>query len=209
MLRNSFKVVLLGDGNVGKTSIMNRFIFDKFDDKRHATIQATFNSKRLNIGTLSITLDIWDTAGQERFDTLGPLYYRNSQGALLVYDITDMYSFERVKVWAKELRQQLEDDCCIAIIANKIDMEEKRVVPMETAISYAADVSATHYSTSAKFNRGIVEMFVDFSKRMYSMKNSNEANESSSSMFSHRQNDEIIQIIDDTNINDRKRCCNN
>uniref|UniRef100_A0A914I8I9 Ras-related protein Rab-21 n=1 Tax=Globodera rostochiensis TaxID=31243 RepID=A0A914I8I9_GLORO len=97
----SFKVVLLGEGAVGKTSLMIRYTEDKFNDEHVSTVQAAFASKILELsGASRAELAIWDTAGQERFHALGPIYYRDSQGALLVYDISDQKSFDRVKNWS-------------------------------------------------------------------------------------------------------------
>lgn len=135
-----------------------------------------------------------DTAGQERFRALGPIYYRDrrahmligddsrplSNGAVLVYDITDADSFERVKNWVKELRQMLGNAVSLVIVGNKIDLEKNRVVPAATAEAsvtvntgvclsnehrFAASVGAQHFYTSAKLNKGIEEMFLDLTKR--------------------------------------------
>jgi Ras-related protein Rab-21 len=100
-----FKVVLLGEGRVGKTCITVRYVKNAFNDQQESTIQATYLDRRLNVGKQSVKLMIWDTAGQERFHALGPIYYRDAQGALLVYDITDRDSFTKVRHWVKELRK--------------------------------------------------------------------------------------------------------
>lgn len=120
--------------------------------------QATFLNKKLNIGGKRINLAIWDTAGQERFHALGPIYYRMSNGAVLVYDITDEDSFQKVcikfhhflkifshftminnaklikvKNWVKELKKMLGSEICLSIAGNKIDLGKERNVPVETA----------------------------------------------------------------------------
>lgn len=164
--RNSFKVVLLGEGCVGKTSLVLRYVENKFNDKHLTTLQASFLNKKLNIGGKRVNLAIWDTAGQERFHALGPIYYRDSNGAILVYDITDEDSFHRVKNWVKELRKMLGNDISLCIAGNKIDLEKDRHVTVSEAESYAAQVGAKHFHTSAKLNKGIEEMFLDLSKSM-------------------------------------------
>ena len=93
-------------------------------------------SKRLNIRGKRVTLSIWDTAGQERFHALGPIYYRDANGAVLVYDITDADSFAKVKTWIKELRKMLGNDISLAIAGNKIDLEKQRHVDHQTAEEY-------------------------------------------------------------------------
>ncbi|KAJ8315337.1 hypothetical protein KUTeg_007487 [Tegillarca granosa] len=102
----------------------------------------------------------------ERFHALGPIYYRDSNGALLVYDITDEDSFAKVKNWVKELRKMLGNDICLCIVGNKIDLDRDRHVTVAEAEQYAASVGAKHYHTSAKLNKGIEELFLDLSKSM-------------------------------------------
>lgn len=163
---HQFKVVLLGEGCVGKTSIVLRYCEDKFNDKHLTTLQAAFLTKKLSVGGKRVTLAIWDTAGQERFHALGPIYYRDSHGAILVYDITDEDSFQKVRNWVKELRKMLGDDISLCIVGNKADLEKNRHVSKEEAEEYAQSVGAKHFSTSAKLNRGIEELFLDVTKRM-------------------------------------------
>eukprot|EP01111_Echinosteliopsis_oligospora_P017905 TRINITY_DN794_c1_g1_i1.p1 TRINITY_DN794_c1_g1~~TRINITY_DN794_c1_g1_i1.p1 ORF type:complete len:212 (-),score=55.47 TRINITY_DN794_c1_g1_i1:32-667(-) len=166
MSEKQFKIVLLGEGCVGKTSLCLRYVQNAFNDKHLSTIQASFLTKRLNVDGNRVMLAIWDTAGQERFHALGPIYYRDSNGALLVYDITDRDSFIKVQNWVKELRKMLGTNVTLAIAGNKADLERSRVVTLEEAEQYAETVGAKHYSTSAKLNKGLDELFLDLTKRM-------------------------------------------
>jgi Ras-related protein Rab-21 len=129
-----FKVVLLGEGRVGKTSILLRYIKGEYTDRQVSTLQASYLDKRLNVGSTSVQLSIWDTAGQERFHALGPIYYRDSSGALLVYDITDAESFNKVKNWVKELRKIVGNDIILIIAGNKVDLEKNRHVNEKEAL---------------------------------------------------------------------------
>jgi len=124
----SFKVVLLGEGRVGKTSLVLRFCRDTFVDGQPPTIQASCLERALRLGDKTCNLVIWDTAGQERFHALGPIYYRDADAALLVYDITDTDSFKRIQVWVRELRKMVGADIQLSIAGNKIDLERQRVV---------------------------------------------------------------------------------
>jgi Ras-related protein Rab-21 len=162
----SFKVILLGEGAVGKTSMILRFAENQFSDRHVSTLQASCQTKKLNIDGRHVTLTLWDTAGQERFHALGPVYYRNSHGAILVYDITDEHSFQKVKRWVIELRTVLGRDVCLQIAGNKVDCEKDRNVSLRDAESYAASVGARHFQTSAKCNKGIEELFLDLTKAM-------------------------------------------
>jgi Ras-related protein Rab-21 len=166
MATTNFKVVLLGEGSVGKTSLVTRYVQNTFNERHVTTIQASFLTKRLNVDGNRVNISIWDTAGQERFHALGPIYYRESHGALLVYDITDNSSFVKVKNWVKELRSQLGKSVTLAIIGNKVDLEKSRAVNKDEALSYAQSVGAKHYDTSAKLNKGLEELFLDLTRRM-------------------------------------------
>lgn len=161
-----FKVVLLGEGRVGKTSILLRYTKGEYNDRQVSTLQASYLDKRVSVGGSTAHLSVWDTAGQERFHALGPIYYRDADGALLVYDITDAESFNRIKKWVKELRKIVGTEITLSIAGNKIDLEKNRAVDEAEAVEYAASVGATHYNTSAKANKGLEEVFNDVSKRM-------------------------------------------
>jgi len=166
MAEINYKVVLLGEGSVGKTSLVLRYCKDEFNDKHLTTIQASFFTKRITVGQARVKLAIWDTAGQERYAALGPIYYRDANGALLVYDITDRQSFDRVKQWVKELKKMKEGECVLVIIGNKIDLERQRVVSQKEAEEYASTVGAQHFQTSAKLNKNLEETFVGLTRRM-------------------------------------------
>lgn len=162
----NFKVVLLGEGCVGKTSLVLRYVEDKFNAKHITTLQASFLNKKINVDGKAVRISIWDTAGQEKFHALGPIYYRSSNGAILVYDITDEDSFQKVKNWIKELRKMLGADIVLAIVGNKIDLQKDRNVSQEMAESYAQSVGATLFETSAKNNVGVEDVFLSLTQQM-------------------------------------------
>ncbi|KDO23524.1 hypothetical protein SPRG_11446 [Saprolegnia parasitica CBS 223.65] len=166
MATKRYKVVLLGEGRVGKTSILLRYIRNEYDDRQVSTLQASYLDKKLSVENQNVQLSLWDTAGQERFHALGPIYYRDADGALLVYDITDDESFKKVKTWVKELRRIVGDEIDIAIAGNKIDLKRNIKVTEADAVAYAKSVGASHFYTSAKLNRGLDDVFVDLAKRM-------------------------------------------
>eukprot|EP01080_Neovahlkampfia_damariscottae_P000392 gene392-6806_t len=167
--KNVYKIVLLGEGRVGKTSLTLRYVNNEFEDKQKSTVQATYLQKVVKLADKSITLSIWDTAGQERYHALGPIYYRNSDGALLVYDVTDQDTFTRAQHWVKELRKVVGDDIIITIAGNKCDLK-KRQVEESDALAYCQKVGANHVYTSAKANKGVEEAFLDITKRIYKQK---------------------------------------
>ncbi|XP_076811307.1 ras-related protein Rab-21-like [Clavelina lepadiformis] len=208
----NFKVVLLGEGCVGKTSLVLRYCEDKFNDKHITTLQASFLNKKLNVGGKRVNLAIWDTAGQERFHALGPIYYRDSNGAILVYDITDEDSFQKVKNWVKELRKMLGQDISLCIAGNKIDLEKSRHVSVEEAEEYALSVGAKHIHTSAKLNKGIDELFLALTKRMLQVSDTQSpvqstGNSSGTGRGAGRRN--VVQVVneDEAEQPQKSGCC--
>jgi Ras-related protein Rab-21 len=104
-------------------------------------------------------VSVWDTAGQERYHALGPIYYRDAHGAVLAYDITDKESFDKVKVWLKELHQVVGENINIVVVGNKIDLERERKVPKKDAEDWAAAHGAKHFFCSAKLGLKVNDAF--------------------------------------------------
>eukprot|EP00298_Acanthocystis_sp_HF-20_P028792 c7621_g1_i1.p1 GENE.c7621_g1_i1~~c7621_g1_i1.p1 ORF type:complete len:195 (+),score=82.49 c7621_g1_i1:117-701(+) len=170
MQQRNYKVVLLGEGRVGKTSIVVRFVHDQYTDKQQTTMRATYLDKQVLVGQEKVNLAIWDTAGQERFHTLGPIYYRDADAALLVFDITDNDSFIKVQQWIKELRKIVGEDIIICIAGNKSDLNSTRQVQRQEAEAYSEEVGAAYFETSAKLNRNISEVFDLLAKKLVETK---------------------------------------
>lgn len=207
----SFKVVLLGEGRVGKTCLCLRYVQNVFNSDQESTIQATYLDKRINIaGKKSVRLMIWDTAGQERFHALGPIYYRDANGALLVYDITDRDSFRKVRHWVKELRKIVGKNIILVIAGNKIDLEKNRQVNEEEAVEYAKQVGAIHMSCSAKTGKNVDSAFLELTKGMLKKKEEESTgNPSSSSSAAASSSSGGRQIVEITNEPEEKssKCC--
>lgn len=206
----SFKVVLLGEGCVGKTSLVLRYVEDKFNKKHITTLQASFLTKKINYNGNRIHLNIWDTAGQERFHALGPIYYRSSNGAILVYDVTDEGSFQKVKNWVRELKMMLGADIVLAIAGNKIDLQKDIIVPLETAESYAESVGAKHFETSAKNNIGVEELFLELTNMMIASHDAKQTENTDSRTNSLRRSNRLV-VADSSDMaeNGSSRCCGN
>ena len=145
---------------------------------------------------------IWDTAGQERFRSMAPLYYRGAVAAILVFSITDEASFEKLKEWVRELKQNhpVDEPMVLAIACNKCDLSEQRVVPWETASQYAESIGALIYETSAKSNTGVSNLFTDVARKLVSNKTRNSEAQTSSG----------LAALPDPLANDstgRRKCC--
>merc|ERR1712178_585322 len=117
-----FKLVLLGDPAVGKSSLVLRFVRGQFFEYQESTIGAAFLTQNVSLNDYTVKFEIWDTAGQERYHSLAPMYYRGAQAAVVVYDVTSQDSFERAQRWISELRDQANRDIVIALAGNKVDL---------------------------------------------------------------------------------------
>lgn len=172
-----FKIVTLGEGRVGKTSLTLKFARNEFHDNEISTVQANFIQKDVQIdGGVIVKLNIWDTAGQERFRALAPNYYRQANGAVIAYDITDAGSFNRVKAWVKELQSQADKDIQIVLAGNKCDRENERQIDHKDATEYANSIGAAIYNTSAKSGKGVNELYAEIAKRVWDVHQRNVKN---------------------------------
>jgi len=116
------KLVLLGEAAVGKSSIVLRFVNNEFQSNKEPTIGAAFLTQKCRFEDRVLRYEIWDTAGQERFHSLAPMYYRNAQAAVVVYDVTKATSLDKAKSWVKELQRQANPNIVIALCGNKLDL---------------------------------------------------------------------------------------
>ncbi|KAH8894763.1 ras-domain-containing protein [Thozetella sp. PMI_491] len=174
-LSSSVKLVLLGEAAVGKSSLVLRFVNDDFQENKEPTIGAAFLTQKCNLPTRTIKFEIWDTAGQERFASLAPMYYRNAQAALVVYDLTKPTSLIKAKHWVAELQRQASPGIVIALVGNKLDLTndsadggdsaggdgagDARKVSTEEAKAYADEEGLLFFETSAKTGHNVTEVF--------------------------------------------------
>ncbi|KAH3732678.1 small GTP binding protein RAB8 [Pelomyxa schiedti] len=154
-----FKILLVGESAVGKTALMGRFTDNYFDETFTSTIGVDFRLKSLNINDKLVKLQIWDTAGQERFRNITNSYFRGAHGVLIVYDVTNLSSFEKVQYWLKELRPHTSNNVCLALVGNKCDMAPQRVVSPVQGNKLASDLGLKLFETSAKTNVNVTEVF--------------------------------------------------
>merc|ERR1719197_1244744 len=136
--RKGFKLVLLGDAAVGKSSLLMRFLQNKFSDSIETTVGAAFSTKTIESRGRQVKFEIWDTAGQERFRSLAPMYYRGASSAVVVYDQTNPVTFERAQEWVRQVMQtSTNPNIVIALAANKADLVDSRAIPLEKAEEFA------------------------------------------------------------------------
>ena len=154
-----YKIIFLGDQSVGKSSILNRFYQDKFEPDYQATIGLDFHSKNTEINGENIRLLLYDTAGQEKFKSLIPMYIRDANIILVVYDITIKDSFTHTEHWVNETKDLKREDAIFVLIGNKIDLEESRAVSKKEGEDFAIEKGFIFQEVSAKSGEGIENLF--------------------------------------------------
>ncbi|XP_052757818.1 ras-related protein Rab-5B isoform X2 [Galleria mellonella] len=159
-----FKLVLLGESAVGKSSLVLRFVKGQFHEYQESTIGAAFLTQTVCLDDITVKFEIWDTAGQERYHSLAPMYYRGAQAAIVVYDITNQDTFGRAKNWVKELQRQASPSIVIALAGNKSDLAAKRMVEFEEAQAYADENGLLFMETSAKTAMNVNDIFLAIDK---------------------------------------------
>ena len=158
---NVLKLVILGEGRVGKTSILLKYFKNKFNNDETSTINPAFYEKKVNLNGKSAQLKFWDTAGQEQFNAISTLYYQNAVGALIVYDVSIFETFEKVKQWVKTLQEAVGKDIIFVIAGNKVDKLKKEEIEKGNPEinSYCAKENCKHFYTSAKTGYQVEEVF--------------------------------------------------
>lgn len=166
-----FKLVFLGQESVGKTSLITRFMYDSFDNTYSATIGIDFLSKTMYLDDRTVRLQLWDTAGQERFRSLIPSYIRDSSVAVVVYDITNRYSFQQTSKWIEDVRTERGQDVIIMLVGNKTDLGDKRQVSYEEGQTMAKELNVMFIETSAKAGANVKKLFRDVAAALPGMEN--------------------------------------
>ncbi|XP_047981139.1 ras-related protein RABC2a-like [Salvia hispanica] len=163
----SFKILLIGDSAVGKSSLLVSFISNVVDDLS-PTVGVDFKIKFLTVSGKKLKLTIWDTAGQERFRTLTSSYYRGAHGIILVYDVTRRDTFTNLSdVWAKELElYSTNEDCLKMLVGNKVDRESERVVSREEGMSLAKDLGCLFLECSARTRENVEQCFSELALKI-------------------------------------------
>lgn len=163
----SFKILLIGDSGVGKSSLLFSFISNAVDDPS-PTIGVDFKIKLLTVAGKRLKLTIWDTAGQERFRTLTTSYYRGAQGIILVYDVTRRETFTDLSdIWAKEIElYSSNQDCIKVLVGNKVDKESDRAVTREEGIALAQEYGCSFFECSAKTRENVEKCFEELALKI-------------------------------------------
>ena len=154
-----YKLIFLGDQGVGKSCILNRFMNNTFTEEYQATIGLDFQSKNVQIDNQDIHLLLYDTAGQEKFRSLIPMYTRDANIILLVYEVTSKDSFLHLNHWLNDLTTVKKDEVIFVVVGNKTDLEDKREVSREEGEQFAKDNDYLFAEVSAKDGKGFQDLF--------------------------------------------------
>ncbi|KAH7638600.1 RAS oncogene family member Rab1 isoform X1 [Dermatophagoides farinae] len=155
-----FKLLLIGDSGVGKSCLLLRFADDTYTESYISTIGVDFKIRTIELDGKTIKLQIWDTAGQERFRTITSSYYRGAHGIIVVYDVTDMETFQNVKQWLQEIERYACDNVNKLLVGNKADVIAKKVVDYTTAKEFADNLGIPFIETSAKQATNVEQAFL-------------------------------------------------
>ncbi len=156
-----YKIVILGDAAVGKTSLISQFVEGSFNEDYKPTLGANIVRKDVNLNSTKVRLIMWDLAGQEKYQVVRSMYFQGCQGALLVYDVTRYNTLDNINTkWLQDFKKYVKKKGVFILIGNKSDLKDQRVIPTEKGKDMASKIKASHFiETSAKLGENIEEAF--------------------------------------------------
>ena len=163
-----YKILLLGDSTVGKTCFLLRYVDDSFLDLHMATIGLDYRLKTLILEEQKIVkVQLWDTAGQDKFRAITRNYYKGANGIILIFDVTNVKSYENIKKWINEIKEEISEKVAIVLIGNKIDNVQERKISKEQGDKLASEIGVKFFETSAKTGEGINESVFFLVKKIF------------------------------------------
>ena len=166
----SYKILFLGETQVGKTSLIVRYSDNDFQEGGLPTLGVDLKYKYIEIDKKNIRLDLWDTAGEERFRSITKSYYSGADGIIFVFDLGNPKSFKTLKTWIEDTKNKVKPNIEFVLAANKSDLKDKRVVQKEEIEKFSSQYDIPFFETSAKTGDGIDEMFNTFINNLLSKK---------------------------------------
>jgi Ras-related protein Rab-1A len=161
-----FKILLIGESGIGKSSLMLRFADNTFSESYISTIGVDFKIRTIEVDGKVIKFQLFDTAGQLRFRTITSSYYRSAHGIILVYDITDAASFANLPSWMTEIDHYASSDRIVLLVGNKCDLNLRRQVDYSDAQDYANKMQMDFFETSAKSKYNVDKIFYTLSDHL-------------------------------------------
>ena len=193
-----FKVLLIGNSDVGKSSLILRYVDQIWNDVFVPTIGVDFKVKSIEVDKKLVKMQIWDTAGQERFRNVISSYFKGAHGILLIYDITSRESFKELENWLGEVERHASSQVLKILIGNKCDLEEKRAIQKDEGEAFAMRNGMQFIETSAKNNTNVSEAFEALAKIMV---------ESSNKRNAIKIEKKNIKVEKGTDLNVKKKNC--
>ena len=207
----SFKVVLIGETGVGKTSIITQFIDQTFQEDLQTTTGGTFSTKSVQCDNGKVLkFEIWDTAGQERYRSLATMFYKDANAAIMVYDVTRKETFEELKnYWAGQVKDNAPEKIILVIAGNKSDLIEQETVDEGEARNFAKELNAIFVTTSAKSSEGINSLFEEIAKKYSGATNITikEEEDAEEPQAQEQKNNGAIKIENPGNKKPKKKGC--
>ena len=196
-----FKVLLLGNSDVGKSSLLLRFVDSVWNDGFVPTIGVDFKVKTLEINNKKVKMQIWDTAGQERFRTVVSTYFKGAHGILLLYDVTNKDSFKNLENWLIEIEKNSSDKVLKILLGNKCDLSDDREIQSEEGKAFAVRNGMEFMETSAKMNTNVSEAFETLGKLMI------EFNSKGNNNNTQQGENKTFKANSGKDLNTKKKCC--
>ena len=162
-----YKIMVLGESKVGKTSLIKRYTKDQFGGVYLTTVGMDFQDKIIEIEDKKVRLQVWDTAGQERFRNVTKSYFQSSRGLLVVYDITDKESFEKINFWIENIKNNAPENVKLILVGNKCDLANERKVTIEDGENKARNYNIKFFESSAKDGTNVNELFFYLANEIY------------------------------------------
>ena len=162
-----FKILLLGDSEVGKSCFLMRYSDNVFVENYITTIGLDYKLKNVKLDSgKTIKVQLWDTAGQDKYRTIAKNYFKGSHGILLLYDITKQSSFNNIREWIQDIREEVSPKAIIFLIGNKIDLADQRKISKEKGIELAEEYKLPFFEASAKSGENVDEVFKALYKKI-------------------------------------------
>ena len=200
-----YKIIIIGDSNVGKSNILSRYTKDQFQGNSKATVGVELGTKFVKVEGVGAKLQIWDTAGQERYRSLTSSYYKGCHGCFIVYDITNEASFESISTWYEQAVKEAGKDVSLILVGNKCDLENERKVSKEQGEEKAKTMNASFFETSALSKVNIDDIFKEIVNNIY-QRTKGQKNDDDDDIEIINENEKAINLTPQPTP-EKKGCC--
>ena len=202
-----YKVIIIGDTNVGKSNILTRYLKDEFSSNTKSTVGVELGIKFLKIKNIKAKIQIWDTAGQERYKAITSSYFKGSNGCFIVYDITNEASFDNVEKWYEQIQSETSKEIPIVLVGNKCDLEDERKVPTEKAKEKAENLKCAFFETSALKGLNIDKIFEELVNTIYEKTANKNEDDINIEFIKEDKAVNLNEVNDENKDNKKGGCC--